>query len=159
MNDPAVRLAARSELRRRWRTYALLAVLLGVSSGLAIAGFAGARRSDRALADWQRRVDDWDVALVPNDPSFGPEQHLAASKVPGVERAEPFSIAFVTVVVDGVEQSDFWPGLVPTPEPGLAVRPTQAPLVAGRRVNPDVPDEIEIDSAAHRAYGVDVGDV
>ena len=40
----------RAELRSRWRTWLTLAVLAGIAGGLVIAGIAGARRTDSALA-------------------------------------------------------------------------------------------------------------
>src|SRR5437667_341811 len=40
----------RAELRSRWRTWLALALLAGVAGGLVVAGIAGARRTDSALA-------------------------------------------------------------------------------------------------------------
>src|SRR5438445_10625530 len=40
----------RAELRSGWRTCLTLAVLAGIAGGLVIAGIAGARRTDSALA-------------------------------------------------------------------------------------------------------------
>src|SRR2546425_3045522 len=46
----------RVEFRSRWRTWLTLAMLAGVAGGLVIAGIAGARRTDSALA---RHLDDY----------------------------------------------------------------------------------------------------
>src|SRR5207244_307320 len=52
----AVRMRFRAEFRSRWRTWLTLAMLAGVAGGLVIAGIAGARRTDSALA---RHLDDY----------------------------------------------------------------------------------------------------
>ena len=46
----AVWMRFRAELRSRWRTWLTLAVLAGIAGGFVIAGIAGARRTDSALA-------------------------------------------------------------------------------------------------------------
>lgn len=153
----AIGLATRSELRRRWRSYVVLGALFGVSAGLAVAGFAGADRSERAVADWMETADFWDMAFVPNDPAFGADQHRIVAGVEGIERAEPFSIVFVDVLVDGVAEPGLWPGLAPTPEDGLPVRNSGTPLAAGRSSDPLATDEVVIDENARDSYGLDLG--
>lgn len=41
---------ATADVRRRWRSLVVLGVLAGITAGLAMAAFAGARRTDTALA-------------------------------------------------------------------------------------------------------------
>src|SRR5437762_2845104 len=49
----AVRLWARSELRRRWRALIALGVIAGIAGGLALAAVAGARRTSTAYSRWR----------------------------------------------------------------------------------------------------------
>ncbi len=54
----AIWMRFRAELRSGWRTWLTLAVLAGLAGGLVVAGFAGARRTDSALAAASpRRID------------------------------------------------------------------------------------------------------
>src|SRR3954452_23558714 len=49
----AVRMWARSELGRRWRSLVVLGVIAGLAAGLAMAGAAGARRTATAYDRWR----------------------------------------------------------------------------------------------------------
>ncbi len=55
----------RTDVRVRWRTLALLAVLVGVGGGVALAAFAGARRTAAAVPQMlaYSRADDGDVGF------------------------------------------------------------------------------------------------
>lgn len=59
-----VRLLA--ELRRRWRASLLLAALLGLVGGVAIAAFAGARRTSSSFDRMIEAVEGWDVLVNPD---------------------------------------------------------------------------------------------
>src|ERR1700683_3260797 len=42
-------LRSRAELRAKWRTFLVLALVVGLGGGVALAAFAGARRTDAAM--------------------------------------------------------------------------------------------------------------
>src|SRR3954467_5532160 len=83
---------ARAELRARWRAWLLLGILAGVTVGVAAAGWAGARRTGRAVpaAVAASRVPD--AALLANDPTSGSAQRAALAKLPGVTATYPFLV-------------------------------------------------------------------
>jgi ABC-type antimicrobial peptide transport system permease subunit len=54
---------ARAELRARWKAWLLLGVLAGVTIGVAAAGWAGARRTARAVPDAVRAIA-WPTAVA-----------------------------------------------------------------------------------------------
>ena len=67
----AVWMVVRVALRGRWRSWLVLAVLVGLSGGLVLAVSAGARRTDAAypgLVAWSRSPD----ALIELGPGQGP---------------------------------------------------------------------------------------
>ena len=59
----AVWLRSRGELRRRWKATVVLAVLVGVAGGAAIAGVAGARRTESAMARFVAYSRPFDVFI------------------------------------------------------------------------------------------------
>ena len=85
---------ARAELRARWRAWLLLGVLAGVTVGVAAAGWAGARRTERAVPDAVAASRIPTAALLANDPSSGPAQRAEVAKLPGVTATYPFLVGF-----------------------------------------------------------------
>jgi hypothetical protein len=74
----------RTQLRRGWRSYVGLALLIGLAGGLVIAGFAGARRNATAFDRMVRATNGWDVLVNPdrgNDSSLTMEQIRALPQV------------------------------------------------------------------------------
>src|SRR5215471_17582497 len=61
----AVWLRLRAELRRQWRAWLALAVLLGVIGGIALTAAAGARRTDTAYPRFLRRSNAAQLAVLP----------------------------------------------------------------------------------------------
>ncbi|HEU5306840.1 MAG TPA: hypothetical protein VFW97_05910, partial [Acidimicrobiia bacterium] len=59
----AVRMLARSELRRRWRSVVVLTLLVGVSGAVVLALIAGARRTESSLARFERESRAADLEL------------------------------------------------------------------------------------------------
>src|SRR5207237_1780709 len=89
---------ARSELRARWKAWMLLGFLAGVTFGVAAAGWAGARRTERVVPAIVHAIRLPTAALLANDPAFGPEQRAEVGKLPGVTGTLDFEVAFATGV-------------------------------------------------------------
>ena len=88
---------ARAELRARWQAWLLLGILAGVTVGVAAAGWAGARRTERAVPD---AVACHQVArprrLLANDPAFGPSSGRRSRRLPGVTETYPLLVGVWT---------------------------------------------------------------
>jgi ABC-type lipoprotein release transport system permease subunit len=146
---------ARAELRARWRAWLLLGVLAGVTMGVAAAGWAGARRTERAVPNAVTTARVPTAALLANDPTFGPDQRAEVAKLPGVTAAYPFLVGVSTQVFSPPELGAESPSLFPV-EPA-STRILTGPLVAGREPAPDRVDEIVIDENIRDRFGLHLG--
>ena len=147
---------ARAELRARWKAWLLLGVLAGVTVGVAAAGWAGARRTERAVPDAVAAARIPTAALLANDPAFGPEQRARGGEAPRRHRGLP------------VPGRLLHPGLQPA-----AARRRQPVVVPGRsrrrsrsspgpwsRVGSPIrrrADEIVVDENTRDRFGLDLG--
>ena len=142
----------RSELRRRWRSWAALALLVGLAGGVVIGSVAGARRTATAYERFLKASNPSDVAVmaVPF-----PIDLDAVRRLPEVANAINAPYAFLDPA-PGEPQREFAPILVPH-DPTFTQ--DRSKLLGGRRANPDRADEATVNSVAARLQGVDVGTV
>jgi len=80
----------RDELRRRWRSWLVLALVAGLVGGLVTAVAAGARRTDAAypaLVAWSRSPDDLISLTGTEGPTFASVQAAAVARLPQVTAA------------------------------------------------------------------------
>ena len=145
---------ARAELRARWKAWFLLGVLAGVVLGVAAAGWAGARRTERAIPDAVRAMDLPTAALLANDPAFGAEQRAAVAKLPGVERVYPFEVAFTTQIIRPRVTNEL--GSLYALD-AATMRAFARPLVAGRMPDPRRADEAVVNEVMRDRFGLDIG--
>jgi predicted lysophospholipase L1 biosynthesis ABC-type transport system permease subunit len=145
---------ARSELRARWRAWALLGLLAGATFGVAAAGWAGARRTERAVPAIVEAIRLPTAAVLANDPAFGQRQRAEVERIPGVTETLEFEVAFATGVYQPKGFGEVG-GLFPT-EPG-AMRFFARPLIAGRMPDPRRADEVVVDENLRDRFGLDVG--
>jgi ABC-type lipoprotein release transport system permease subunit len=61
---------ARLDLRRRWRSFAVLVLLVGFSGAVVLGTLAGARRTDTAFERLEPYTLPADVMVLPNQPNF-----------------------------------------------------------------------------------------
>lgn len=142
----AVWMTARAELRRRWRTWVALGVLVGTFGGFVVAAFAGARRTDTV-------VDRAIAAKVPPDivmlPAFSLNGDLlrfeAIRAFPEVVEAHRLPLYFDR---DGIE-------VLGSRDISVFGRSN---LLAGRLPRADEPDEVTVNFLARERLGLDVGD-
>lgn len=142
----AVWMTARAELRRRWRTWVALGVLIGTFGGFVVAAFAGARRTDTV-------VDRAIAAKVPPDvvmlPAFSLNGDLlrfeAIRAFPEVVEAHRLPLYFDR---DGIE-------VLGSRDISVFGRSN---LLAGRLPRADEPDEVTVNFLARERLGLDVGD-
>ncbi|GES22262.1 hypothetical protein Aple_051590 [Acrocarpospora pleiomorpha] len=141
----------RLELRRRWRSLAVLALLIAFVTGTVLAAVAGARRGassyDRLLAGTLPA----DVVVLPNQPDFDWDRIRA---LPEVAAVSTFVVASFGVVTD--KQNIF--GNFP-PGDDDVLRTVERPvLLAGRVFDPARLDEVVVSSEYPALTGQSVGD-
>jgi hypothetical protein len=146
----------RSELRRRWRTYGALALVLGVVAGAGMGSAAGARRTatsyDRLLAVTNAE----DVLVNPDD---GNSDFDAIEALPQVADACRASGAFASLVgPDG--EPDFTTPHLPLVSDGRCLFDLSgAARIRGRLPDPDEPYETFLSQQLAEDLGLEVGDV
>ena len=76
------------QLRARWRSWALLAVTVGLAGTVVLTAAAGARRTDSAYGRFLAASNAADVLVAPDNTGFG-GYYPALAKLPGVEAMAP----------------------------------------------------------------------
>ena len=130
----------RVDLRRRWRSWVALALLVAVASGTVLAAVAGARRAETAQGRLVERTLPATAAVLPNEPGFDWD---AVRAMPEVEAVATFLLGPPFPVTDDVtgEAVDEGFGFAPGDAAwGSAVdRPV---VLAGRLPDPARADEV-----------------
>jgi len=141
----------RLDLRRRWRSLAVLALLVALSAGVVLTALAGARRGASALTRLQDRTLPATAAVLPNVSNFDWDPIRA---LPEVE-------ALTTFVVDYDKRLQGLPdGALDFPAADDAVmRTVERPVVfAGRVYDPARADEAVVSPLFVKTYHRGVGD-
>ena len=149
----AVWLVVAAALRGRWRSWLVLAVVVGLAGGLVIAVAAGARRTDAAypaLVTWSQPPDEW-VFLDPDQgKQFANVPVSAVMALPQVTSAQALTVYHVLepgalgiLAPTGQGRGTFW----------------RRKLLAGRLPAPGRPDEADASFTAAQALGLRVGSV
>ncbi len=143
---------ARLDLRRRWRSLVVLALLTMVSAAVVLTAAAGAHRGGTA-ADRLREVTlPADVFILPNERGF---DWAEIERLPYVEALAQLAITDPIVPV-----GDYDPGVVgyPTLDDQL-LRTIEKPVVLeGRSYDPTKVGEVVVTPEFVRRYGKGVGD-
>ena len=158
----AVRLRVRSELRRRWRGWVALAVLIGVIGGLVTALSAGARRTETAFERLQGQSAPADL-LVLDTALIAPEERVdldEAADIPGVGRSVAVDALFVLGGrADGRELPTVPLAPFSTVDPALGQSVERKHLLEGRLADPDAADEMVVSYDAARRFDLSPGSV
>ncbi|MBO3751312.1 ABC transporter permease [Streptosporangiaceae bacterium NEAU-GS5] len=142
----------RLEARRRWRSLAVLALLLAVATTTVLASFAGARRGATSVDRLYARSLPATLAVLPNQPDF---DWAKVRALPGVEALAEFPITGFGVA--GIPPSD-WVAAFP-PADDEMLRTIERPyVVEGRIMDPRRVDEVMVTSGFPGHYGKGVGD-
>ncbi|SDS03180.1 ABC transporter permease [Jiangella sp. DSM 45060] len=139
----------RLELRRRWRSLLVLALLVALAAGTVMTAVAGARRGASAVDRLLERTLPADVAVLPNQPGFDWD---AVRDLPGVAALSTFGGA--PYVVDGVP-ADSLGGAV---GPDTMVTVERPAVLDGRLPDPHRADEATVTPRFVETYGLGVGD-
>ena len=144
---------ARADVRRRWRSLVVLGLLAGITAGLAMATFAGARRTDTALARLDKVTNAPDAIIFASQvQDFHPDWARLEAR-PEVAQLAVWDLFFCNI--DGQEggllmasAGDGWLSSIDKPV-----------VLAGRMFNPKSDDEIVVNDELASAEGVRIGDV
>src|SRR5579864_575615 len=148
----AVPMLLRSRMRRRWRAWVALTLLLGVAAGVVLAAAAGARRTDTAYPrylEWARAED----LLLSVDDSVAP----AIARLPQVEVAG-LGIGYALFRIDGTGHLEADPQRAIGATDATALYRFGKPrIVAGRLPDPDRADEAAVNPRLAQTWDLHPG--
>ena len=137
------------EVRRRWRSLALIALLVAVVVGTVVASVAGARRSRTAFDRYLQELNP------PHAMAFGePEVLDRLDDAPGVEAALPIELA---AIFPATGTEDFFPMAVSL-DGRVPYAYLRYPVVEGRLTDPAAPLEVVLGERTSARLGAGVGD-
>jgi len=145
----------RAELRKRWRAWLGLALIVGIAGGAVTALAAGARRTDSAYDRFRRAQNGYDVLVSLNTAGFG---------VPDEETFDAEELARLPQVAEVAETGSFFVfigagvGVLVPPDERVGTEINEFKMLEGRRPDPDDPTEAVIGFALAEQYDIDVGD-
>jgi ABC-type antimicrobial peptide transport system permease subunit len=155
----------RTELRSRWRAWAAVALLIGVTGGVVLTTAAGARRTDTAYARFLEQSHASDVLVSPTNRGF-PDYYDALARQPDV-RDVGVGVG-VEAFVTGAKASPGTPGssslgagfqLLVAADTHMGARIDKPKVAQGRMFRPDRPDEIVADRNLADAFHLHAGSV
>jgi hypothetical protein len=142
-------------LRRRWRSYLAVALLLGLMGGLSLFSIAGARRTQSSYSRFLRSVHSSTMSVTTSE-NFDQAANDAIASLPGVRRSRTYVGFSVSVLVDGrpdysqeFEAKGTFDGLFFDQDRFSATR--------GRLPDPGRPDEVAFNELAAAKFGYRVG--
>ena len=159
----AVALVARARLRRGLFGAVVLAIVVGITGGAAVAAIAGARRTESAYRRLLHATDTVDVSVGISDAPPGPEFGRRVRGLPQVARGDTL-VGFGTLErepggtsASGPVQPRFGPSLIGAERGGLFDRFERPLQVAGRAVRPSAVAEAVADTEAAEQYDLHIG--
>ena len=145
----------RADIRRQWRSYAGIALLLGLSAGLSLFAIAGARRTQSSYPRFLRAANA-STLIVAEVGYFDPDVAASIAALPQVVQSRTFLAFQVNVLVDGVpDPSQVFEGSG-TIDGRFFDQDRFAPT-DGRRPDPAKLDEVAVNELAASRYGYHVG--
>ncbi|MCU1465005.1 MAG: hypothetical protein JWM72_933, partial [Actinomycetia bacterium] len=134
----AIRMVARTELRRHWRGTVVVMLLVGLVGGVTLAALCGARRSRSSLRRFNEASRSSNIQVQVG--WYTPAQLAALRGTPGVEGIGVVDLLFVGPAAPALQHL-----LIAAPVGrALGTEVDRPRLVAGRLANPDALDEINI---------------
>jgi hypothetical protein len=141
----------RLELPRRWRSLALLALLIALATATVLTAVAGARRGDTAVNRLYARTLPATVTVLPNQPGFDWNKVRALPQVAALSR---FAVADGGTVQNAPGAETQFPFL-----DASLTRTIERPVVlAGRLYNPARADEVVVTPGFAAAFHKRPGD-
>src|SRR6266487_2088847 len=141
----------RSELRRRWRSLLVLALLVALATATVLAAVAGARRGESAFGRLWARTLPATATVLPNQPGF---DWAKVRALPEVSALSKFPVTFGFALDCCAGASTGFP-----PADSEITRTLERPvMLAGRLFDPRRVDEVLVTPKFVASYGRGVGD-
>ena len=143
----AARLWAATDIRSRWKALLAVGLIAGLTTGLALAAIAGARRTDTALDRLNERTNASDAIVFASQRNeYHPDWAVLARR-PEVRSVAPWGLVFGNL--DGDPS-----GLFFTPVDDTWMQDVDAPLIVeGRTFDPQADDELLVAEGVARGRG------
>jgi hypothetical protein len=144
---------ARADVRSRWRSLVALALLAGITAGVALAAVAGARRTEAALdrlAGETRAADA--IVFASQAGNLAPDWDALEAR-PEVASIAPWGLLFGDL--DGQAGEVIFSSV----DGRWGDEVNRSVVTDGRMYDPESVDEAVVDEEAARAHDVEVGDV
>ncbi len=143
---------AGTDMRQRWRSLLILALLAGLTSALAMAAAAGARRTDTALSRLATATNAMDAVVFASQAGDHHPSWTALEHRPEVAELAPWDLMFgvtggQSAILFGSDDGR-WLGTVDRPV-----------VISGRMFDPRSDDEMVVDEQVAAVEHVKVGDV
>ena len=159
---------SRAEIRAKWRTAVLLAIVLGIGSGVALTAFAGARRTNDAVSQFVKYSLPDDGGFLFGKLSSPPLRHGVAPgslalppvaqrivNLPQVVAHFRSPYLFVTTRSTGRTNSDL--SVIGDADPDFLRRVDRPMVLSGRLPGPSQPFGVVVNDLAARADRLRVG--
>jgi ABC-type lipoprotein release transport system permease subunit len=159
----ALRIRLHAAIRSRWRAWLMLSLLAGALSGIVVAGWAGAERTQGSYNRYLGSINGADVYVDPFVFEGGDSLPLdGVAKLPQVARTErSLQLAVLARTRDGHATFPLGPNsigwVLPTDDRSRD-EVDRLKLLHGRLPDPREPDEVIGDTGALAIFGIHVGD-
>lgn len=142
----------RLDLRQRWRSLLVLALLAALASGTVMTAVEGARRGDSALDRLLSETLPATIVALPNQPGF---DWSPIRELPEVEALSGFAVSIFEV--DGIQSEDYATGF-PQADAEVWQSIERPVMLEGRVLDPTREDEVMASPSFMARYGYQVGD-
>lgn len=150
---------ARAELRERWRSAALLVLVIGMAGGALLTTVAGARRSDTAYERFREATLAADLDIAFDGPPTA-DMEAAGEAIAALPQVEAVArLAYPFVVPAGSDMYPYLDFLAAAPMDGSFGVDVEVPrVIEGRAPDPAAPLEVGLIEGFARDAGLGVGD-
>jgi hypothetical protein len=153
----AVWMRARAELRQQWKTWLALAIILGITGGIAMATAAGARRTASVFDRLVESTKAHDLIMQQNDEDIDP---AVVSQVLHLPQVESYGrVAMVPADLQQPGEPFNWSMSLGAPaDTTIGTTLDRFRILAGRRMDFSKADEVMVNADFIRTRGFHVGD-
>jgi hypothetical protein len=144
------------DLRRRWRSWAGIALLLGLTAGASMLALAGARRTASSYSRFLRSVNP-SAIIVTSSGGYSPEANAKVANEPGVTASRTAVGFSVSVLENGLPRLTTQDFEADGTFDGRFFDQDRFVATAGRAPNRDRSDEVAVNEAAAMRFGFRVG--